>query len=233
MPSVIGVSGRCSASAPLLAAGLLPRRLVEEAGSSSSVGAARGHGSVLLRGALPTPVVPRSPTGADGTGLGSRAGAGSCVGSGASLQCTVEPRHPGARCVLRESTRRELCCPARSQAPAAEKAELPGAHPGHLWDLGLCRELAVSVPAQWGRTQEARHGAAWRGSQPRLPHRRLVMLWHMPGRAAALLTVPVRTVQAAAVQHSQRRASQLQQGVVAEVLGTGQSPGCCCGAGAG
>lgn len=85
MPSVIGVSGRCSASAPLLAAGLLPRRLVEEAGGSS-VGAARGHGSVLLRGALPTPVVPRSPTGADGTGLGSRAGAGSCVGSGASSQ---------------------------------------------------------------------------------------------------------------------------------------------------
>lgn len=85
MLSVIGVSGRCSASVPLLAAGLLPRSLVEEAGSSS-VGAARGHGSVLLRGALPTLVVPRSPTGADGTGLGSRAGAGSCVGSGASSQ---------------------------------------------------------------------------------------------------------------------------------------------------
>lgn len=87
----------------------------------------------------------------------------------------------------------------------------------------------MSVPARRGRTQEARHGAAWRGSQPRLPHRRLVMLWHMPGRAAALLTVPVRTVQATAVQHSQRRASQLQQGVVAEVLGTGQSLGCCSG----
>lgn len=85
MPSVIRVSGRCSASAPLLAAGLLPRRLVEEAGSSS-VGAAGGHGSVLLRGALPTPVVPRSPTGADGTGLGSREGTRGCVGSGASLQ---------------------------------------------------------------------------------------------------------------------------------------------------
>lgn len=159
MLSVIWVSGRCSASAPLLAAGLLPRRLVEEAGTSS-VGAARGHGSVLLRGALPALVVPQSPAGADGTGPGSRAGAGGCVGSGASSQCAAKPWHPGVRCVLGGSTPPELCCPARIQAPVAEKAELPGAHTGHLWDLGLCREPAVSVPARRGRTQEARRGAA-------------------------------------------------------------------------
>lgn len=170
------------------------------------------------------------PNGGGWNGVGKQSRSWELRGLGCLL---AERWHPGVHRVLGESTRRELCCPARTQAPAALKAELPGADAGHLWDLGLCRELAVSVPARRGRTQEARHGAAWRGSQPRLPHRRLVMLWHMPGRAAALLTVPVRTVQAAAVQHSQRRASQLQQGVVAEVLGMGQSLGCCCGAGAG